>query len=80
MKDSGVLSELQCLKEQLEKSEEERMAIETQLSAANSTVTQLQDEGTALQRQIQNNSRKMVCITDSTSKLTDSVVHDKTSK
>jgi len=42
---SSVLSELQKLREQLEKSEEERKALETQLREANSTVTQLQEEG-----------------------------------
>lgn len=50
MEESSVLSELQNLREQLEKSEEERKAIETQLSEANSTVTQLQEEGTCQQR------------------------------
>lgn len=44
--ESRVLSELQNLKEQLEKSEEERTALETQLSEANGTVAQLQEEGT----------------------------------
>lgn len=43
--DSSVLSELQSLREQLEKSEEERKALETQLCEANGTVTQLQEEG-----------------------------------
>lgn len=44
--ESSVLSELQNVREQLEKSEEERKALETQLSEANGTVTQLQEEGT----------------------------------
>lgn len=45
VEESGVLSELQNLREQLEKREEERKALETQLSEANSTVTELQEEG-----------------------------------
>lgn len=45
LKESGVRSELQNLREQLEKSEEERKAIEAQLSEANGSVTQLQEEG-----------------------------------
>lgn len=45
MEESSVLSELQNLREQLEKNEVDREALETQLSEANSTVTQLQEEG-----------------------------------
>lgn len=45
VEESSVLSELQKLREQLGKSEEERKAVETQLSEANSVVTQLQEEG-----------------------------------
>lgn len=44
-KEESVLSELQRLREQLEKSEMERKALESQLCEANSTVTQLQEEG-----------------------------------
>uniref|UniRef100_A0A3Q3JQY0 Uncharacterized protein n=1 Tax=Monopterus albus TaxID=43700 RepID=A0A3Q3JQY0_MONAL len=47
-----VLSELQNLKNQLEKSEEERKALETQLSDANGTVTRLQEEVNQLQETI----------------------------
>lgn len=50
VEESGVLSELQNLREQLEKSEKERKSIETQLSEANSTVTKLQEEGSCQQR------------------------------
>ncbi|XP_078132356.1 shootin-1 isoform X2 [Sander vitreus] len=49
VEESGVLSELQNLREQLEKREEERKALETQLSEANSTVTELQEEVKQLQ-------------------------------
>lgn len=42
---SGDLSELQNLKEQLEKSEEERKALESQLSQTNAAVTQFQEKG-----------------------------------
>lgn len=45
MEESSLLSELQNLKEQLDRSEEERKALETQLSEANSTSTQLQEKG-----------------------------------
>lgn len=48
VEESSALSELQNLREQLEKSEEERKTLETQLSDANSLVTQLQEEGTPL--------------------------------
>ncbi|XP_028420315.1 shootin-1 isoform X2 [Perca flavescens] len=44
VEESGILSELQNLREQLEKSEEERKALKTQLSEATSTVTELQVE------------------------------------
>lgn len=46
--ESGVLSELQSLREQLEKSDGEKKALETQLSEANSSVTQLQQQGSCL--------------------------------
>lgn len=49
LEESGVLSELQNLRQQLEKSEEERKALETQLSEANTAVAQLQDEVKQLQ-------------------------------
>ncbi len=45
VEESSILSELQNLKEQLEKSKEEKNAFETQLSEAKGTVTQLQEEG-----------------------------------
>lgn len=48
VEESSALSELQNLREQLEKSEEERKTLETQLSDANSLVTRLQEEGTPL--------------------------------
>lgn len=48
VEESSLLPELQNLKEQLEKSEEERKALETQLSGANSAVAQLQEEGSCL--------------------------------
>ncbi|XP_039679173.1 shootin-1 isoform X2 [Perca fluviatilis] len=44
VEESSFLSERQNLREQLEKSEEERKALKTQLSEANSTVTELQVE------------------------------------
>lgn len=50
--ESTVLSELQSLKEQLEKSEEDKKALETQLSEANSSVTQLQEEGSCRPKNI----------------------------
>lgn len=46
--DSSALSELQNLSDQLETSEKERRVLETQLSEANGTVTQLQGEGSCL--------------------------------
>lgn len=51
MQESSVLSELQDLREQLERSEEERKTLERQLSEANSSVTQLQEEGIAPRKQ-----------------------------
>ncbi|KAK1890047.1 Shootin-1 [Dissostichus eleginoides] len=42
--ESSIVSELQNLRAELESSEEERKTLETQLSEANSTVTQLQEE------------------------------------
>eukprot|EP00064_Thunnus_orientalis_P020888 superscaffoldBa00006023_g21040 len=45
--DSSFLSELQNLRVQLKKSEEERKALETQLSEANSAFTKVQDEDSA---------------------------------
>ncbi|CAI5669236.1 unnamed protein product [Oreochromis niloticus] len=50
VEESSALSELQNLREQLEKSEEERKTLETQLSDANSLVTQLQEEVKQLQQ------------------------------
>ncbi|XP_054457214.1 LOW QUALITY PROTEIN: shootin-1 [Anoplopoma fimbria] len=49
VEESAVLPELQNLREQLEKSEEERKALETQLSEANGSVTQLREEVKQLQ-------------------------------
>ncbi|XP_049923933.1 shootin-1 isoform X2 [Epinephelus moara] len=49
VEESGVRSELQNLREQLEKSEEERKTLETQLFEANSAATQLQEEVKKLQ-------------------------------
>lgn len=43
--ESSVLSDLQSLKAQLEKSEGGRKLLETQLSEANSTITRMQQEG-----------------------------------
>lgn len=45
MEEGRVVPELQSLRDQLQQREEERKAIETQLSEAKSTVTKLQDEG-----------------------------------
>lgn len=50
MAEPGLLSELQSLREQLQKSEAERKSTETQLSEANSAVTKLQEEGSCQQR------------------------------
>uniref|UniRef100_A0A8C7T2X5 Shootin-1 n=1 Tax=Oncorhynchus mykiss TaxID=8022 RepID=A0A8C7T2X5_ONCMY len=46
LEESSVLSELQCVRGQLESSEEERRTMDTQLREAQNTVTQLQGEGT----------------------------------
>ncbi|KAL3046260.1 hypothetical protein OYC64_004299 [Pagothenia borchgrevinki] len=47
--ESSIVSELQNLRAELESSEEERKTLETQLSEANCTVTQLQEEVKQLQ-------------------------------
>lgn len=46
--EGSILPELQALKDQLEMSEKQRKVLETQLSEANVTVTQLQVEGSWL--------------------------------
>lgn len=48
---SGVISEVQSLKEQLERSLQERKALETQLSEASGSVTQLQEQGSRRERE-----------------------------
>lgn len=60
--ESGVLSELQRLREQLEKSEMERKALESQLCEANSTVTQLQEEGSCRGRGQRSNGDRQCLI------------------
>ncbi|XP_041635505.1 shootin-1 isoform X2 [Cheilinus undulatus] len=50
--ESSIVSELQELKEQLERNEGERRALETQLTEANTTVTQLQEEVKKLQEKL----------------------------
>lgn len=73
VEEPSILSELQNLREQLEKSEEERKSIETQLSEANSTVTKLQEEGSreifltkqnlteALEKRVKGKNWSMTC-------------------
>ncbi|XP_039900976.1 shootin-1 isoform X2 [Simochromis diagramma] len=57
VEESSALSELQNLREQLEKSEEERKTLETQLSDANSLVTQLQEEVKELQQTLNSDDK-----------------------
>ncbi|XP_005453181.1 shootin-1 isoform X2 [Oreochromis niloticus] len=57
VEESSALSELQNLREQLEKSEEERKTLETQLSDANSLVTQLQEEVKQLQQTLNSDDK-----------------------
>lgn len=45
--ENGVAAELQNLREQLERTEGERKGLDTQLAHANTSVTQLQEEGSS---------------------------------
>ncbi|XP_026018071.1 shootin-1 isoform X2 [Astatotilapia calliptera] len=57
VEESSALSELQNLREQLEKSEEERKTLETQLSDANSLVARLQEEVKELQQTLNSDDK-----------------------
>ncbi|XP_041840905.1 shootin-1 [Melanotaenia boesemani] len=64
--DSSDLSELQSLREQLEKSEEERKTLEAQLSEANTSVTQLQEEVRQLQEKLNREDKMNDLVDEST--------------
>ncbi|XP_036813780.1 shootin-1 isoform X1 [Oncorhynchus mykiss] len=60
LEESSVLSELQCVRGQLESSEEERRTMDTQLREAQNTVTQLQGEVKQLEDRLKDAEKDLV--------------------
>uniref|UniRef100_A0A4W5PMY9 Uncharacterized protein n=1 Tax=Hucho hucho TaxID=62062 RepID=A0A4W5PMY9_9TELE len=60
LEESSVLSELQCVRGQLESSEEERRTMDTQLREAQNTVTQLQGEVKQLEDRLKDAEKELV--------------------
>ncbi|XP_064795194.1 shootin-1-like [Oncorhynchus masou masou] len=60
LEESSVLSELQCVRGQLESSEEERRTMDTQLREAQKTVTQLQGEVKQLEDRLKDAEKDLV--------------------
>ncbi|XP_071189627.1 shootin-1 isoform X2 [Salvelinus alpinus] len=60
LEESSVLSELQCVRGQLESSEEERRTMDTQLREAQNTLTQLQGEVKQLEDRLKDAEKDLV--------------------